>query len=283
MIGYMFNQRPSEPCPDCGAIGSWWETKYSSGYSPPEGHTLISQNPLVLECPSQPRGEVADTRNDSYDEQTIRIIGQVVKPGQVAIDVGAHVGDVLRHMVAASDARHLAFEPLPELAAGLRRDFPTVDVHEIALSTEKGTVSFQRVVTNPAYSGLLLRHLDREGEKVETITVQTKPLDDIVDLSSRVALIKIDVEGGEMGVLKGAARTIQRDRPLIVFEHGLGAADVYGTTPQDIHDLFGSWGYGLTTMAFWLDGQPGSFTRAEFVEQFEKGINYYFLALAVPA
>jgi FkbM family methyltransferase len=223
-------------------------------------------------------GEVDDTRNASYDEQTIQIIARSVRPGDTCIDVGAHVGDVLRHMVAASVARHLAFEPLPELAAGLRRDFPSVDVHEVALSTEDGSVSFQRVATNPAYSGLLLRHLDREGERVETITVRTGRLDDLADPSVPIRLIKIDVEGAELGVLKGGAETIQRDRPLIVFEHGMGAAEVYGTRPQDIFDLFDGWGYGLTTMDSWLSALPVIFSRSDFVEQFERGINYYFMA-----
>jgi FkbM family methyltransferase len=223
-------------------------------------------------------GEVDDSRNDSYDEQTIQIIARAVRPGDTCIDVGAHVGDVLRYMVAASVARHLAFEPLPELAAGLRRDFPSVDVHEVALSTEDGSVSFQRVATNPAYSGLLLRHLDRAGERVDTITVRTRRLDDMTDPTVPIRLIKIDVEGAEFGVLKGGAETIKRDRPLIVFEHGMGAADVYGTRPQDIFDLFDGWGYGLTTMAWWLSELPVMFSCREFVEQFEQGTNYYFMA-----
>jgi FkbM family methyltransferase len=224
-------------------------------------------------------GQVDDTRNASYDEQTIRIIGRAVRPGDTCIDVGAHIGGVLKYMVAASDAPHLAFEPLPELAAGLRRDFPIVDVHEVALSTEEGLVSFQRVATNPAYSGLLLRHLDRDGERVETITVRSQRLDDITDPAVPIRLIKIDVEGAELGVLKGGEDTIQRDRPLVVFEHGLGAADVYGTRPQDIFDLFDGWGYGLTTMASWLAEPPVMFSRSQFVEQFEGGINYYFMAM----
>jgi FkbM family methyltransferase len=236
-----------------------------------------------MECPvplvDPTLGKVNDTRNDGYDEQTIRIIGRAVRPGDTCVDVGAHVGDVLKYMVAASDARHLAFEPLPELAAGLRRDFPSVDVHELALATEDGSVSFQRVATNPAYSGLLLRHLDRDDERVETITVQTRRLDDITDPAVPIRFIKIDVEGAELGVLSGGAETIQRDRPLIVFEHGMGAADVYGTRPHDIFDLFDGWGYSLTTMASWLSEPPVVFSRSEFVEQFERGINYYFMAM----
>lgn len=46
--------------------------------------------------------------------------------------------------------------------------------------------------------------------------------------------MKIDVEGSELQVLRGAARVIRRDQPVIVFEDGRGAADLCGTRPDDV-------------------------------------------------
>jgi hypothetical protein len=53
------------------------------------------------------------------------------------------------------------------------------------------------------------------------IQVDVARLDDVLDESSRPRLIKVDVEGAELAVLRGAAETIGRARPLVVFEHVL--------------------------------------------------------------
>ena len=63
----------------------------------------------------------------------------------------------------------------------------------------------------------------------------------------------------------------------------MGPADTYGTRPQHIFDLLDGWGYGLMTMASWLSETPVMFSRGEFVEQFEQGINYYFIATPTPS
>ena len=52
-----------------------------------------------------------------------------------------------------------------------------------------------------------------------------------------IHFMKIDVEGAELQVLRGAIQTILKYKPVIVFEHGLGAADHYGTKPEDIYDF----------------------------------------------
>ena len=51
------------------------------------------------------------------------------------------------------------------------------------------------------------------------------------------AFIKIDAEGAEAEVIAGGLETIRRTKPIVVFEHGKGAADAYGTTPSDVFDL----------------------------------------------
>jgi hypothetical protein len=78
--------------------------------------------------------------------------------------------------------------------------------------------------------------------------------------------------------LQGAIKTLQQSRPVIIFEHGLGASDCYGTRPEQVYELLtGQGNLHVSTMARWLAGQP-AFTHAEFVEQFEKSLNYYFMA-----
>lgn len=219
-----------------------------------------------------------------YDVLTTAVIRRVLGPNDFAIDIGAHVGDVLQHMVtAAPDVEHLAVEPLPHLAADLRVNFPGVRVEEVALVDQpSGPLQFHHVQTNPGYSGIRQRSFDRPSEDVEIIEVQSARLDDLVASDRSPALIKLDVEGAELGVLRGAQRLLRNDRPIVVFEHGVGAANHYDTTPRAIHDLFTSHNYELFLLGTWLENGP-SLSREQFVDQYEQQRNYYFLAAPAPS
>jgi len=202
-----------------------------------------------------------------------------MQPNDMAIDIGAHTGDVLQHMVAAAPTvRHLAVEPLPHLAADLRINFPSVQVREAALvETPSGPLQFHHVQTNPGYSGIRQRSFDSPNEEVELFDVETARLDDVVSPDEHPVLIKLDVEGAELGVLRGAERILSTDRPVVIFEHGLGAANHYDTTPRAMHDLFDRHGYRLFLLGSWLESGP-PLSRDQFVDQFEQQKNYYFLA-----
>ena len=95
---------------------------------------------------------------------------------------------------------------------------------------------------------------------------------------NEISFIKIDVEGGELQVLQGAKNTIVKSRPIIAFEHGLGAADYYGTKPEDIYDFFRiDCNMNLTLLDLWLtDKKP--LDRSEFCSQFYEVLNFYFIA-----
>lgn len=187
-----------------------------------------------------------------------------------AIDVGAHSGAVLREIVrVAPEGRHIAYEPLPELSAQLAGEFPTVTVRNAALSDENGTASFVHVDSAPEFSGLRERdyHGQTEVRKHE-IAVRTERLDDALPDGFAPALIKIDVEGAELLVLRGAEQTLRRFRPTIVFEHGAGASEHYGTHSHDVHDLLVD---GLGMRIFDLDG-TGPYGREQFAAVFPEPI-----------
>ena len=217
--------------------------------------------------------------NDLYDVQTIEVMKRVLKRDSNCVDVGCHKGDILKAILrVAPGGTHYAFEPVPTLFDTLRVEFPSVRILNIALSNMEGEASFQHVTSNPGYSGLKRRRYDREGETVVQITVKTAPLDSILPPNFRLDFLKIDVEGAELQVLQGALRTILRSRPLIIFEHGLGAADYYGTRPELVFDLLNTQcELAIFIMESWLQGGK-PLTRAEFVRQFDTGENYYFMA-----
>jgi hypothetical protein len=82
-------------------------------------------------------------------------------------------------------------------------------------------------------------------------------LDDVVDVADAV---KIDVEGAELGVLRGARRLLAEAKPLVIFEHAHVHADHFGVAPADVWDAFA----GLRLGVFSLDGR-GPHSRHDFV------------------
>lgn len=217
---------------------------------------------------------------DPLDAQVVKVLTQILKANSNCVDVGAHHGAMLEHMVRlAPEGRNVAVEPLPRFAAELRRRFPQVTVHEAALADENGSAEFQHVVTNPAYSGLRQRRYDRPKERVSTINVLVRRLDDLVEPGHRIDVVKIDVEGGELGVLRGASRVLSESRPTIIFEHGLGAADFYGTKPRDVHELLTEkFAMEVFTLAGWLSRNP-PLELAAMADEFEKCRSYMFVAV----
>lgn len=217
--------------------------------------------------------------NSRYDLETFEIIRRVLRKDSNCIDVGAHKGAILKEMIKAAPlGKHLAFEPLPDLYEELKLNFNgnNVKVYTYALSDNGGLTSFNYVTTNPAYSGILKRDYDRP-EQDRIIQVEVRRLDDIVDLDMPIKLIKIDVEGAEFGVLKGANKLMTRWKPVIIYEQGLGGADIYGTQPGHFFDYMQLFGYKISLMEYYLrDKEPLS--REEYCLNFTKGYNYYFIA-----
>jgi FkbM family methyltransferase len=216
------------------------------------------------------RRELQDSRN------LRRLLAFVLARDSNCVDVGAHEGAVLAEMVRlASDGRHVAFEPLPGFAERLRAQFPDVDVRDIALANRSGQASFVFVRNQPALSGLRERVYPRPPQR-ETITVDVQRLDDALPAGYVPTLVKIDVEGAEGEVLAGGMETIARHKPVVVFEHGKGAAPSYGTGPRDVHALLVD-ACGLRI--FDLDGR-GPFSADEFETIFEQGDRWNFVARA---
>jgi len=225
-----------------------------------------------------------EEKNRLYDMQTLAIMKRILEEDSNCVDVGCYQGSILREILRfAPKGTHFAFEPLPRMYQGLREAFgslTSLHLYDYALSDTTGTTTFQHVVSNPAYSGLRQRRYDRPHEQIQEIVVKTNLLDNLIPKHIAIQFIKVDVEGAELQVFKGAIETIKNSRPIIVFEHGLGAADYYGTSPENIYDLLAvQCGLKLFLMAEWLESNgKTSLSREAFCEQFSSGNNYYFMA-----
>lgn len=223
---------------------------------------------------------IAFTKNQQYDKQTKQVIKKCLHTNSNCIDVGCHEGEVLEIMLQhAPEGQHFGFEPIPDFFDLLEKKFPpNCHFYKLGLSNEKGTSSFNHVVTNPGYSGMKKRKYDKPNERDTSITIKIDRLENVLPKDVKIDFIKIDVEGAEWLVMDGAKEIIKKYKPTIVFEHGLGGADVYGIRPEQVYELLHEeCGLQVSTMKRWLDNKE-SFSKNEFVEQFEKGLNYYFIA-----
>ena len=227
-----------------------------------------------------------EDKNRLYDIQTIEVMKRVLKKDSNGVDVGCHQGSILREILSfAPKGAHFAFEPLPEMYQGLLESFGSVQglrIYDCALSDTTGTTSFQHVISNPGYSGIRKRRYDRPHEQIQEISVKIELLDNIIPRNIPIHFVKVDVEGAELQVFRGGIETIRNSRPVIVFEHGLGAADYYGTSPESIYDLLTSQcDLRLFLMTHWIESNgANSLSREAFCKQFYSAKNYYFMAAA---
>lgn len=215
---------------------------------------------------------------DKYDPQTLRVLEQCLRPDSNTIDIGAHLGHILREILkAAPQGKHVAIEPIPHLFQGLQKKFGNrVKVLDCALSDQQGTAEFNLFVDKPALSGLKKR-TDFGNQEVKTFTVKTERLDDLIPVDQKIDLIKIDVEGAEMIVLEGARGLLKRDRPIVLFEFSSGGGSMYDTVPEKVYDIFADSGMQVSVIEYFLKKMQG-FSREEFAGQYRKGYNYFFIA-----
>src|SRR5688572_20482283 len=135
------------------------------------------------------------------------------------LDVGANIGNHTLFL-----ARHFdtvdAFEPSPRTFALLAlntQDVANVTVHRIGLSDREDVLSLMVPLENVGRGSVL--HDPAHAGPVRQERIEVIPLDRVSGIEGQtIGLIKVDVEGMEAEVLRGARSTLQRCRPAVVFE-----------------------------------------------------------------
>ena len=159
-----------------------------------------------------------------HERSIQRALQQLLSPQKIMYDVGAHVGF---HALPAArlGAQVVAFEPDPENAGRLRANVDRntlgdkVRVVEAAVWSNTGTsVAFRRGLPR-SQGGVCSNDHQPVLASGEIIEVTTLALDDFVARAGPVPnVIKIDVEGGESEVLRGAAAILKAYRPALIIE-----------------------------------------------------------------
>lgn len=148
-----------------------------------------------------------------------------VKQFRTAVDIGAHVG-ISVHCWAPKFQNVVAFEPMVDHYQCLvenTKKFNNVKTHNCAISNESRTLrGAYRSKKNSGSFQLLPDNWQPNPKKAqpEIFNIPSRRLDEFG--IEEIDLIKIDVEGWELEVLRGAAKTIQRCRPVLLIEFTQG-------------------------------------------------------------
>ncbi|RLN38907.1 uncharacterized protein C2845_PM01G36670 [Panicum miliaceum] len=184
-------------------------------------------------------------------------VGRGGPPGGVVVDVGANVG-MASFAAAVMGFRVVAFEPvfenLQRICDGvyLNRVRDCVVVYHAAASDRVGNITMHKVIgrlDNSAISATGAKLAFKSNEEI-AVVVSTIPLDEVIPDTERVLMIKIDVQGWEYHVLRGATKLLSRTKgeaPYLIYEEDERLLQASNTSSQEIRAFLSSVGYNDCT------------------------------------
>jgi FkbM family methyltransferase len=193
---------------------------------------------------------VQELINGGYPSEPGALLMQAfLRPGDVVVDLGAHVGTYAL-AAAARGCRVVAIEANPDYvralrAAVARNQFANVTVVHGAVSSHGGSVNF---VCNRIWGHVVSNGSD-PGDGTSCVEVAAIPIAPLLDQLGveRVDFIKMDVEGSEPAAIEGMVPLLERDdAPVILFESNATVLrDVAGVSYEDLHRRLEELGFGL--------------------------------------
>lgn len=186
-----------------------------------------------------------------FGEPELYELDRLVRPGTLAVDVGAHFGvySLALARLVGKQGRVLSVEPIEEDALMLERAARTlrlpINVVHCALSSVSGEAELHVPLLGGAQK-TALSHLSPAGShgqvgQAASRSVRTRRLDDLLAaVDVPVSFIKIDVEGHELEVLAGAEQTLREQRPNLLIEINHDAA---GSSMADVLARVCAYGY----------------------------------------
>lgn len=194
----------------------------------------------------------------AYEQMLETFYRSFLRPGDTVVDIGAHVG---RHSFPCAESvgkngKVFCFEPLPaqyKHLSGLVSEkckdgngsLAELKLYNLALGEDEGEAEFVSVPDFPEYSGFKTRQYHADNLRQEIIKVKVRPLDSFAAEIGNVRFIKVDAEGGELMILRGATQIISEHRPIISFELGNASLINYPYAAEDYFDFFRGQNYEI--------------------------------------
>lgn len=186
---------------------------------------------------------------DYFEKENLEFFASVIKPGATILDVGANIGiySLMASVKAGNNGKVYAFEPAEWAINRLKKNisinkFSNIEVIEKGVGEAPGHFNFY-VCEDDAYNSLGNSPMEgvKEVRKIEVITV-----DDFVRERelSKVDVLKIDTEGADYLVLKGASSLLQSKNPPIIFcEYNKNIKEGFEFTLKDFDQFLNNMGY----------------------------------------
>ena len=184
------------------------------------------------------------SNDESLEGNVSKFFKRYIPECNIFIDIGASVGyyTLLATKYIKSGGKIHSFEPDDVLYTHLKKQVENrhnVFIHPYPVSNKEGEVSFY--ISSIASSGSLVhnRFNNEIDDTFEEIRVKGITIDSFFkseDLSK--SLIKIDVEGGELQVIKGMLQKLKTDRPLVIIEIHYFFLTRIGNHASEIFDIF---------------------------------------------
>lgn len=186
-----------------------------------------------------------------WDPPVWEALSSRLSDGEVMLDVGAHIGYfTLKSSVRVGNSgRVIAFEPNPRTSETLRANVSAshatnVTIIPVACTDSETTLKFYADLTQGNSGASSLSHANA-GKESHEFTVRGRPIDDVLrELGiQRVDVMKVDVEGAELYVLRGAKETLQRFHPRIIIEVVPRQLAEMNTTVEQLFSFIEQMGY----------------------------------------
>jgi FkbM family methyltransferase len=191
----------------------------------------------------------------AYEIPVQKALIENAQPGGVVYDVGANVGyfSLLAARRVGPEGRVYAFEPVARNAAAIERSarangFHAVEVFEKAVGAADGAADLNLA---RHIGGAMLASVGTPPDWRATVEVEVVALDGFIDVLGLrpPSLVKIDVEGAELDVLRGLTRTIEAHSPIMIIEIDDANEAGLQSKARDLSAALAGLGYDATLLA----------------------------------
>ena len=195
-------------------------------------HILQTNHGFLMKIdPSKDAGvELSLFQTGTYEKGTLYFITTYLNRGDCFVDVGANIGlmSIFASQCVGNPGKILAFEAHPETNQLLQENIALNHVKNIenfnfALGNEAGKATiYDNWNVNRGGSSLVIHSENSTGFEVDV-----KTLDEVIQNDFQPKMIKVDVEGFEFQVLKGATNTIKNCKPILIIEFSVSRDNQY--------------------------------------------------------
>ncbi|MEW6602482.1 MAG: FkbM family methyltransferase, partial [Nitrospirota bacterium] len=180
-------------------------------------------------------------KNQVPEQEVTECLLDSIQPGMTILDIGANIGymTLICSRAAGSNGQVISFEPNPIMVRELKHNLElngirNVLIEPVALGENQGTLCLMLPEAGKESHSSLCTNSTFQA--VGEISVSVESLDSVIARLSlkKIDLIKIDVEGAELMVFRGAEKVLREMRPLIVFESAENLAEAFGHSVFDV-------------------------------------------------